>query len=77
MPRPSASRGYDSAPTPTLPPSLSTYDAVPATPDHIAIEHRVLDLWDRERTFERLRERNAGNEPFSRSEEHTSELQSH
>src|SRR5678816_913183 len=34
-------------------------------PDHPAIEADVLDRWDAERTFERLRELNAGNEPFS------------
>jgi isoleucyl-tRNA synthetase len=44
---------------------LSTYDAVPATPDHIAIEHRVLELWEREDTFNRLRAQNAGGPTFS------------
>src|SRR6476659_3781822 len=34
-------------------------------PDHPAIEADVLGRWDAERTFERLRELNAGNEPFS------------
>mgnify|MGYP003333142906 CR=1 FL=1 len=44
---------------------MSQYDAVPATPDHTGLEHRILELWERERTFERLREQNAGGEPFS------------
>lgn len=42
-----------------------TYPTVPATPDHIALEHRVLALWEAERTFDRLREQNAGGAPFS------------
>ena len=44
---------------------MSQYDAVPATPDHTAIEHRVLDLWEREGTFERLRAQNAGGPTWS------------
>jgi isoleucyl-tRNA synthetase len=44
---------------------LSLYDAVPATPDHIAIEHRVLALWEQEDTFNRLRAQNAGGPTFS------------
>ena len=42
-----------------------TYPTVPATPDHIALEHRVLALWESERTFDRLRAQNAGGAPFS------------
>ena len=44
---------------------MSLYDAVPATPDHIAIEHRVLALWEQEDTFNRLRAQNAGGPTFS------------
>ncbi len=44
---------------------LRSYDTVPATPDHIALEHRVLALWEQESTFERLRTQNAGGTPFS------------
>ncbi|MBI4172447.1 MAG: class I tRNA ligase family protein, partial [Actinobacteria bacterium] len=33
---------------------------MPGKPDHAALELDVLDLWERERTFERLRERNRG-----------------
>ena len=44
---------------------MSLYNPVSATPDHIALEHRVLALWEEERTFERLREQNAGGAPFS------------
>ena len=32
---------------------------LPDRPDHDALERAVLDLWERERTFERLRELNA------------------
>jgi isoleucyl-tRNA synthetase len=38
---------------------------LPPVPDHPAIEQVVLERWDVERTFERLRELNAGNERFS------------
>ncbi len=38
---------------------------LPAVPDHPAIEQAVLARWDAERTFERLRELNSGNERFS------------
>jgi isoleucyl-tRNA synthetase len=34
-------------------------------PDHPALEHGVLQRWERERTFERLREQNAGGPRFS------------
>jgi len=44
---------------------LSSYDAVTATPDHIALEHRVLALWEAESTFEQLRTQNAGGAPYS------------
>src|SRR5262245_63555612 len=38
---------------------------LPPVPDHPAIETAMLERWDAERTFERLREQNAGNERFS------------
>ena len=38
---------------------------LPGKPDHAALELDVLDLWEREQTFERLRERNAGGPTFS------------
>ena len=38
---------------------------VPAEPDHVALEHRVLERWDRDGTFERLREQNEGGPTFS------------
>ncbi|MBJ7334932.1 MAG: class I tRNA ligase family protein, partial [Thermoleophilia bacterium] len=44
---------------------MSSYDAVTATPDHIALEHRVLALWEAESTFEQLRTQNAGGTPYS------------
>ncbi len=34
-------------------------------PDHPALEREVLERWERERTFERLREQNAGHDRFS------------
>jgi isoleucyl-tRNA synthetase len=51
---------------PSTPDSMTgTFVAVPAKPDHVAIEHHILDVWERERTFERLRERTAGGPVFS------------
>ncbi|MGZ4143087.1 MAG: isoleucine--tRNA ligase [Actinomycetota bacterium] len=41
------------------------FKPVDKQPDHIAIEHAVGDRWERERTFEQLREQNRGNEPWS------------
>jgi isoleucyl-tRNA synthetase len=38
---------------------------LPHVPDHPALERDVLASWDRERTFERLREQNQGGPPFS------------
>jgi isoleucyl-tRNA synthetase len=44
---------------------VTSYQPVTTAPDHIQIEHRLLDWWDEERIFERLKERNAGGPPFS------------
>jgi isoleucyl-tRNA synthetase len=41
------------------------FEPLPPVPDHPAIEEAVLARWDAERTFERLRELNRGNERFS------------
>ena len=41
------------------------FRALPAIPDHPALEHEVLDWWERERIFERVRERNAGGRPWT------------
>jgi isoleucyl-tRNA synthetase len=38
---------------------------LPAVPDHPALERGVLERWDAERTFDRLRELNAGGPRFS------------
>jgi isoleucyl-tRNA synthetase len=38
---------------------------LPDKPDHPALELEILDLWERERTFERLREQNRGGPRFS------------
>ena len=35
-----------------------TFERLPNVPDHVALEHEVLDWWERERIFERLREQN-------------------
>jgi isoleucyl-tRNA synthetase len=36
------------------------FEPLPPTPDHPALELELLERWDRERTFDRLRERNRG-----------------
>jgi isoleucyl-tRNA synthetase len=36
-----------------------------SVPDHPALELELLEAWEREQTFERLREQNRGNEPWS------------
>src|SRR3954464_652950 len=42
-----------------------TFAPLPPVPDHPALERAVLERWAGERTFERLRERNAGGPRFS------------
>ncbi len=44
---------------------MPPYRPVAEKPDHAAIEHAILDLWEREGTFEQLREQIRGGEPFS------------
>jgi isoleucyl-tRNA synthetase len=41
------------------------FDPLPNVPDHPALEHEVLERWERDRTFDRLREQNRGNERWS------------
>ena len=41
------------------------FTPLPRVPDHPALEQEVLARWEAEQTFERLREQNRGNEPFS------------
>ena len=38
---------------------------LPDKPDHPALELEILELWEREGTFERLREQNRGGPTFS------------
>ena len=44
---------------------MPPFHAVPKQPDHVDLEHRVLERWHRERTFERLREQTQTGEPWS------------
>ena len=41
------------------------FSPLPNVPDHPALEREVLERWEQERTFERLREQNSGNARFS------------
>ena len=42
-----------------------SFAPLPAVPDHPALEREVLELWEHERTFERVREKNARAPRFS------------
>ncbi len=44
---------------------MRTYRTVSDKPDHPAIEHRILALWENEATFTRLRAQTRGGPPFS------------
>ncbi len=44
---------------------MPRYRPVPAHPDHSALEHAILRLWDERRTFARLVEQNRGGQTFS------------
>ena len=41
------------------------FSPLPDKPDHDALERALLDTWEREGTFERLREQNRGGPKFS------------
>ncbi len=41
------------------------FTPLPNVPDHPALELELLERWEREQTFERLREQNAGRPPWS------------
>ena len=41
------------------------FQPLPRVPDHQTLELELLETWDRERTFDELRERNRGRERFS------------
>jgi isoleucyl-tRNA synthetase len=42
-----------------------TFERLPNVPDHVALEHEVLDWWERERVFDRLREQNRNGPKWS------------
>jgi isoleucyl-tRNA synthetase len=44
---------------------MGRFRPLPPVPDHPALERGVLERWDAERTFDRLREQNAGGPRFS------------
>ena len=44
---------------------MPPFQAVASEPDHVGLEHRALERWERERAFETLRDRNRGGPPFS------------
>jgi isoleucyl-tRNA synthetase len=43
----------------------STFQPLPKVPDHPALEREILELWEREGTFQQLREQNRGGEHWS------------
>ncbi|MEX0674730.1 MAG: class I tRNA ligase family protein, partial [Gaiellaceae bacterium] len=44
---------------------MEAFSPLPAVPDHPALELEILERWEREGTFERLREQNRGGPTFS------------
>src|ERR1051326_1418495 len=51
---------------PFFPATIETmFQRLPDKPDHPALELEILALWEREQTFELLRERNRGGPKFS------------
>ncbi len=42
-----------------------TFEPLPPVPDHAALEHDILDWWEREGIFETLREQNRGGDRYS------------
>ena len=44
---------------------MPPFEPLPAVPDNNALELEILDLWEREGTFEQLRERNRGGPKWS------------
>jgi isoleucyl-tRNA synthetase len=45
--------------------SAPVFQTLPTVPDHPALEEEILAWWERERTFQKLREQNAGGPIFS------------
>jgi len=43
----------------------SSFSTLPEVPDHVAIEHGVLDWWESEQTFDKLRKKNSGGPKWS------------
>jgi isoleucyl-tRNA synthetase len=41
------------------------FQPLPSVPDHVALEHEVLEWWERERIFDRVREQSSGRERWS------------
>jgi isoleucyl-tRNA synthetase len=44
---------------------VTVFTPIEGHPDHAGLERRILQWWDDNSTFDRLREKNAGAEPFS------------
>ena len=41
------------------------FQPLPPTPDNVGLEHEILDWWEKERVFDRLRDQNRGNPRWS------------
>ena len=46
-------------------PATTPFPALPPKPDHPELERHILDVWEQQRVFDRLRERNADGPVFS------------
>jgi isoleucyl-tRNA synthetase len=44
---------------------VPSFEPVPKQPDHVGLEHRTLERWSTERTFEQLRDQNRGGPTYS------------
>jgi isoleucyl-tRNA synthetase len=44
---------------------MSPFAPVPKQPDHVGLEHAALERWDREQTFQQLRDQNRGGATYS------------
>ncbi|HEV8155971.1 MAG TPA: hypothetical protein VGP67_10580, partial [Gaiellales bacterium] len=44
---------------------MQRFAPVPKQPDHIELEHAALDRWQREGTFQQLRDQNRGGPTYS------------
>src|SRR4051812_49201308 len=62
---PSYPENRDSSTRSVTPRLVVMFEKLPPVPDHPALERGILEVWEREGTFERVRDRNRGGPRFS------------